>query len=73
MFLYIGSHCAVMKLYCTVEFYNMTTPMVTRMVVIKLPISVIPVLLLAPDFGFALDTNERRERYSVTKSKCTIM
>ena len=27
----------------------MTTPMVTRMVVIKLPISVTPVLLLAPD------------------------
>ena len=47
----IRSHCAQIMLCGTVEFYNTTTPMVTRMVVIKLPISVTPVLLLAPDVG----------------------
>ena len=40
--------------------------MVTRMVVIKLLISVIPVLLLAPDLGFAVDTSGIIRHYSVT-------
>ena len=73
LFLYIGSHCAVIRLCCTVVFYDMTTPMVTRMVVIKLPISVTPVLLLAPDFDFAVNMSEIRESYSVAKSNCIIV